>query len=227
MIIKLVSIFCLFVLFALNQAAADETTLYIGSKSDFSIRAGAGKDFPVIRSDIASGTLVKSSSFREEKAWIEVIMEDGNSGWIERKHLTTEQPASTKLKLALRQTEVLNDENDKLRRQVSSLTRERRNLSKIIASSKDELLKVSTELAQLRQLSKNTVSIENFNNELMQQKENLLAKLATLESENDRLNGKLRSRAFIQGALAVLLGVMICIMVPKLMPSSRQKSGWV
>ena len=71
------------------------------------------------------------------------------------------------------------------------------------------------------------MELDELNKELMKQKENLLAEVATLDSENVRLNDKLKDQSFIQGAFAVLLGVMICIIVPRFTPGSRRKSGWV
>ena len=97
----------------------------------------------------------------------------------------------------------------------------------MVSNSKKEYLSASEELAQLRQISKNTITIDKLNNELMKQKEDLLAKVATLDSENNRLNEKLKNQSFLHGAFAVLLGVIICIAIIKFSAGSRRKSGWV
>ena len=47
-----------------------------------------------------------------------------------------------------------------------------------------------------------------------------------LESENQRLEDKLDSGAFLDGALAVFLGVIITLVVPRLWPKRRKSSSW-
>ena len=204
-----------------------QTDFYIYPAEDFSLRTGAGYEYPIAHSSISSGTRVKIISVNDNKLWSKITTDDEKSGWIENQYISKNKPSIAELKLAQRRIEVLNDENDKLRRQVNTFKTEQKNLSLMVSNSKKEYLSTSEELAQLRQISKNTITIDELNNELMKQKENLLAKVATLDSENNRLNEKLKNQSFIQGAFAVLLGVIICITLLKFSPGSRRKSGWV
>jgi len=204
-----------------------QTDFYIYPAKDFSLRTGAGYEYPIVHSSISSGTRVKIISVDDDKLWSKVTTDDEKSGWIENQYISKNKASISELKLAQRRIEVLNDENDKLRRQVNTFKTEQKNLSLMVSSSKKEYLSVSEELAQLRQISKNTITIDKLNNELMKQKENLLAQIATLDSENNRLNEKLKNQSFIQGAFAVLLGVIICMIVLKFSPGSRRKNGWV
>ena len=208
----------------LSFAQAD---FYIYPAEDFSLRTGAGYEYPIAHSSVSSGTRVKIISVNDNKLWSKITTDDEKSGWIENQYISKNKPSIAELKLAQRRIEVLNDENDKLRRQVNTFKTEQKNLSLMVSNSKKEYLSTSEELAELRQISKNTITIDELNNELMKQKENLLAKVATLDSENNRLNEKLKNQSFIQGAFAVLLGVIICITLLKFSPGSRRKSGWV
>jgi SH3 domain protein len=47
-----------------------------------------------------------------------------------------------------------------------------------------------------------------------------------LQAENQRLLDKLKSEDFMNGALAVLLGVIIALITPRLVPKRRKNSGW-
>ena len=204
-----------------------QTDFYIYPAEDFSLRTGAGYEYPIAHSSISSGTRVKIISVNDNKLWSKITTDDEKSGWIENQYISKNKPSIAELKLAQRRIEVLNDENDKLRRQVNTFKTEQKNLSLMVSNSKKEYLSTSEELAELRQISKNTITIDELNNELMKQKENLLAKVTTMDSENNRLNEKLKNQSFIQGAFAVLLGVIICITLLKFSPGSRRKSGWV
>ena len=47
-----------------------------------------------------------------------------------------------------------------------------------------------------------------------------------LRADNQRLRDKLESEDFMNGALAVLLGVIIALVAPRLVPRRRKHSGW-
>ena len=64
------------------------------------------------------------------------------------------------------------------------------------------------------------------NRRLVEEAENLRSQLDMLEAENQRLQDKLDSEDFLNGALAVLLGVIITLVVPRLWPKRRKSSSW-
>ena len=64
------------------------------------------------------------------------------------------------------------------------------------------------------------------NRRLVVEAENLRSKVDMLEAENLRLQDKLKSEDFLDGALAVLLGVIIALVAPRLMPKRRKSSSW-
>ena len=220
-----VILFCIF--FFKPTMSSAQIDIYVSPPTNFPLRTGAGSKYPIAHSSISSGTSVEIISVNNDKLWSKIITSDERTGWIKSKYLSKSKPLKPELQLAERRIEVLNEENDKLRRQVNTFKTEQKNLSLMVSNFKKEYLSASEELAQLRQISKNTITIDKLNNELMKQKENLLAKVATLDSENNRLNEKLKNQSFIQGAFAVLLGVIICITVLKFSPGSRRKNGWV
>ncbi len=215
------------IFFSKTPLSSAQIDLYVTPPTNFSLRTGAGSEYPIAHSSISSGTSVKIVSVNDDKLWSEIITSDERKGWIKSKYLSKSKPFNAGLELAERRIEVLNEENDKLRRQVSILKTEQKNLSAMISTTKEEYLAASEELARLRQISKNIMDTDELNNELMEQKENLLAEVATLDSENSRLNEKLKNQSFIHGAFAVLLGVSICLIVLRFVPGSRRKSGWV
>ena len=91
-----------------------ETDFYIFPAEDFSLRTGAGYEYPITHSSIASGTRVKIISVNEGKLWSEITTDDEKSGWIENQFLSKTIPSIAEVKFSHRRIEVLNDENDKL-----------------------------------------------------------------------------------------------------------------
>ena len=64
------------------------------------------------------------------------------------------------------------------------------------------------------------------NRRLVEESENLRSEVEMLEAENQRLHDKLESEDFLNGALAVLLGVIIALVAPRLQPKRRKSSSW-
>ncbi len=47
-----------------------------------------------------------------------------------------------------------------------------------------------------------------------------------LEAENQRLQDNLDSEAFLNGAFAVMLWVIVALVVPRIWPTRRKSSSW-
>jgi SH3 domain protein len=89
-----------------------------------------------------------------------------------------------------------------------------------------QLGEVNDELSQLKQISGKAVQLDTDNRRLVVSSEQLRSQLDTLEAENQRLQDKVDSEDFLNGALAVLLGVIITLVVPRLWPKRRKSSSW-
>jgi SH3 domain protein len=85
---------------------------------------------------------------------------------------------------------------------------------------------VAEELAQLKQLSGNAQQLDEDNRRLVVDAEQLRSQVDMLEAEAQRMRDKVESDEFINGALAVLLGVIITLVVPRLWPKPRRSSSW-
>ncbi|MFT6287853.1 MAG: SH3 domain protein [Alcanivorax sp.] len=70
------------------------------------------------------------------------------------------------------------------------------------------------------------MQLDSDNQRLVEESENLRSEVDMLEFENQRLVDKLDSGAFLDGALAVFLGVIITLVVPRLWPKRRKSSSW-
>ncbi len=78
----------------------------------------------------------------------------------------------------------------------------------------------------MKQVSGKAVQLDIDNHRLVEETENLRSEVDMLQAENQRLLDKLESEDFMNGALAVLLGVIIALMAPRLVPKRRKNSGW-
>ena len=89
-----------------------------------------------------------------------------------------------------------------------------------------QLASITDELTQLKQISSKALQLDADNRRLVVDSEQLRSQQDMLEAENQRLHDKVDSEDFLNGALAVLLGVIITLVVPRLWPKRRKSSSW-
>jgi len=203
-----------------------QTVRYISDQQYIPVRSGAGNEYRIVHRGLPSGTRLTVTGSTEDGAWSEITTEGGTSGWLRSQYLTREPPAAQKLEAAVKRARTAEDKLAQLQSSIAALQASRGKLESALSSSDAELAGVLAELNQLKQISGKAVQLDADNRRLVEQTEHLRAELETLEAENQRLTDKLRNEDFMNGALAVLLGVIITLVVPRLVPKRRRTSNW-
>ncbi|MEH6585959.1 MAG: TIGR04211 family SH3 domain-containing protein [Halioglobus sp.] len=198
---------------------------YVSDKVFVVLHKGPGADYRWA-AKLTPGTRLRVARTAEDGKWAEVTTDRGTTGWVSTEFLSADTPAQVKLPAAEALAEKLNKQNTELNSQVTTLETEKVELLNKINSADSELGGVSQELASLKQISGKAVELDTSNRRLVEESENLRAEVDMLEAENLRLQDKLKSEDFINGALAVLMGVFITLVVPRLWPKRRKSSSW-
>jgi len=208
------------------HAAAAQDVRYVSDKQYVPLRSGAGNEYRIVHRGIPSGTRLVVSKNSSDGEWSEVTTDTGLSGWIRSQYLMSEIPARQQLTAAQRRIEQSGAESADLLSQLQSLETERDELLAIVSASDTELGQVKQELHQLKQISGKAVQLDETNRHLVEETENLHSEVEMLQAENQRLADKVNSEDFMNGALAVLLGVIIALVAPRLVPKKRKTSSW-
>ena len=211
----------LFTLSPLPVAAQD--TRYISDKIFVVLHRGPGTDYKWV-SRLTPGTRLDVIS--ADGDWTKVTTSRGTQGWVRSEYLSAVAPAQVLLPAAEQQAATLTTANRELEAQLALLTDEKTALESQLLSATGELDSVSTNFNDLKQISGNAVQLDIDNRRLVVDAENLRSRVEMLEGENQRLQDKLQSEGFLNGALAVLLGVIITLVVPRLVPKRRRQSEW-
>lgn len=209
-----------------SAAAGAQDIRYISDKQYVPLRSGASNEHRIVHRGLPSGTKLVVSSTSPDGLWSEITTQGGQKGWIRTQYLMSEVPASVRLEAATRQIEQSGDQSADLLSRLEELETERDNLEVMRTASETELAQVTQELHQLRQVSGKALQLDAANRQLVEEAENLHSEVEMLQAENQRLADKLRSEDFMNGALAVLLGVIIALVAPRLVPKRRKTSSW-
>ncbi len=209
----------------LPYSAFAQSTRYISDEVFVVLHSGPGKEYRWL-GKLNPGDSMTLKSTTDDGEWAEVTTSAGTDGWISTEFLTSQRPAQVQLPAAVARAEQLATKNRELTAQLEALRVEKSDLSSQLGNTGGELNQAEQELARLKQISGNAVQLDSDNRRLVELSENLRSEVEMLEAENQRLSDKLQSGDFINGALAVLLGVVITLVVPRLWPKRRRMSEW-
>lgn len=210
----------------LSAAGHAQDVRYVSDKQYIPLRSGAGSDYRIIHRGIPSGTRLTVARTSSDGEWAEITTQRGTTGWIRTQYLMKDMPAQNKLEAAQQQAAQATEKSAALSTELETLKAEREELVTQIDTSGSQLGNVTEELTQLKQISANAVQLDIDNRRLVEESENLRSDVEMLKAENQRLQDKLQSEDFINGALAVLLGVIITLVVPRVWPKRRKSSSW-
>lgn len=221
--LQFISLLALLTLLCTPLAAQE--TRYVSDDVFIVLHAGPGSNYRWLGRLIPGTELVEQRRSTDGN-WAEVRTRRGTLGWVQAEYLASEPPAQARLPAVVRQLEDAQRDGADLRRNLASAQAERDALRAQLDESSAALQRVSEELAQLRQVSGSAVETAEDNRRLVEETTALRMNLNTLRADNQRLQDRVRSSAFIDGALAVLLGVIIAVVVPRLWPKRRASSSW-
>lgn len=201
-------------------------TRYVGGEQSLALRGGPGEDFAIVYRGIPPGTRLSVARTSEDGLWADVTTDTGITGWVPTQNLVLEEPAPVKPPATVHIIQGAGDTSTASAVGVAAQSTEPAELLDRINSCDAEFNTVAQELHQLKQVAGNAVQLDIDNHRLVEETENLRSDVEMLRAENQRLLDRLESEDFMNGALAVLLGVIIALIAPRLVPQRRKNSGW-
>lgn len=217
-------IFLLSILFSTASLGAD--IRYVGGEQTIPLRGGAGEDYAIVFRGIPPGTRLTVARTSDDGQWADITADNGITGWIPTRNLVLEVPVPPKAPAATKTGQGVGDMSAALPPGIPAQTVDPTELLNRINACDAEFNTVAQELHQLKQVSGKAVQLDIDNHRLVEETENLRSEVEMLQAENQRLLDKLKSEDFMNGALAVLLGVIIALIAPRLVPKRRKNSGW-
>jgi len=215
---------------------------YVGGEQAIALRGGAGEDYAVVYRGIPPGTRITVARTSDDGLWADITADNGITGWIPTQNLVLQVPAPTTTTAAAKPVQGTGDTNAKLAANlaaksaaelaggtaagVAAQTADTTELLNRVNTCDAEFNAAAQELHQLKQVAGKAVQLDIDNHRLVEESENLRSEVGMLQAENQRLLERLASEDFMNGALAVLLGVVIALIAPRLVPQRRKNSGW-
>ena len=190
------------------------------------IRTGPGGDYRIVNKGLPSGTQITYFGTTEDGVWAEVETRGGTRGYLRAQYLQVEVPRAN-------QVNALENELESAQARVSELTAQLdASMDELTSSNEDmgtaarDLEATKQELAEIKRISANAIQLDRLTNELTSKLEDANAQNDLLKLENARLEDRIESREFLYGSLAVLAGIFIALVIPRLTVKRRRNDGW-
>ena len=190
------------------------------------IRTGPGGDYRIVNKGLPSGTQITYFGTTEDGVWAEVETRGGTRGYLRAQYLQVEAPRAN-------QVNALEEALEGAQARVSELTAQLdASMDELTSSNEDmgttarDLEATKQELAEIKRISANAIQLDRLTNELTSKLEDANAQNDLLKLENARLEDRIESREFLYGSLAVLAGIFIALVIPRLTVKRRRNDGW-
>ena len=190
------------------------------------VRTGPGGDYRIVNKGLPSGTQITYFGTTEDGVWAEVETRGGTRGYLRAQYLQVEAPRAN-------QVNALENELESAQARLSELTAQLdASMDELTSSNEDmgtaarDLEATKQELAEIKRISANAIQLDRLTNELTSKLEDANAQNDLLKLENARLEDRIESREFLYGSLAVLAGIFIALVIPRLTVKRRRNDGW-
>jgi len=204
--------------------SAQEDTRYVRDVLYIALREEQNTSSEIVRAGLISGTPLTLLAESDDGTYSKVETQDGEQGWVQTQWLDDQPVARDLLEQAQQRVMSLEEERSELAAKYSALQsrfdKANGSLEEVTQINNEQ----QSELAKLKNLSANAIQLDSENKRLKAERLQLENQLADVTSENNQLKTRMESNTFLNGALAVLLGVIITLIVPRLWPS--KKSEW-
>jgi SH3 domain protein len=214
----------LLLLFSTATLAQDQR--YVSGNQNVPLRGGAGEDYQLVHRGIPPGTRLIVARTSDDGLWAEITAETGETGWIPTDKLLVEMTPQPDMPVMGMTEESITDADADAIAAESMVAANAAELLDQISTCNEEFNAVAQELHRLKQVSGKAEQLDIDNRRLVEKNENLRSEVEMLQAENHRLLEKVESEDFMNGALAVLLGVIIALVAPRLVPKRRKSSSW-
>ena len=213
------------VLMAHSIGMAQETQ-YVSDKVLVPVRSGAGADYRIVNRGLPSGTALLVFAESDDGEWAEIETRGGTRGWIPSQYLQQEPPAALLINDLRVELEQARAERDRVVSQLNQSSTEVDEADETIIGLTTTIERTQAELTEIKRVSAAALDLDLMNQQLVAELESGRSSADLLRLENVRLRERIANNQMIDGALAVLLGVILAVVAPRLWPRKKRPDGW-
>jgi SH3 domain protein len=222
---KVNSIF-LFVLLLIASGAVvaqQGESAWVTDKFEITMRNGKGSRQTIVRM-LPSGTRIEVLEVDKEEGYSRVRTQGGAEGWVLNRYLLRQPPARVTMPDVQAQLARSDAQRKQLGQELRDLKKENATLKGQLGQSESSGDELQRELARITSLSSNTVQIDAENRQLKQTLAETQQALEESQAESRKLASRSNREWFVIGALVVMFGILVGLILPRI--RWKKKSSW-
>lgn len=204
-------------------SVAQESTAYVSDIFYVPLHSGKSTKHRIVHRGLKTGSALTVLKIDKEAGFTMVRTSSGKEGWIQNQFLSNQPIARTLLKDERKQRINLQEKLSSLTNNNKSITKSHGEASKQVKLLSRQNQSLTSELASIKKISSNAINLDISNRELLKKHELLKVKISELQAENARLADKSNRDWFIRGALAVAIGALLAVILPKFKPRAKNQ----
>lgn len=214
----------LFVSYSIIPVLATAEQRYVTDQFEITLRTGPSGSH-VIERMIKSGVMLAVIEQDEESGYTKVRTRGGTEGWVLSRYLMREPAARVQLKSLVRQLTDTEPQNDSVRHQLNLIKTEFDNISNRVALLKSDKEQLEKQLNEIKHTAANVLAIDAENKQLHQKFAETKSQLKKLQEQYSALSNRNEKDWFITGALVLLGGLVLGLIIPKISWQRRSRYG--
>jgi len=210
-------------IFALVWASsAFGQSAWVTDEFEITLRTGPSTS-NAIRLSLSSGARLEVLETLPEEGYTRVRTEGGTEGWVITRYLMDEPSAREQLAELTQQLTDASDEGSSLANQLNGIRAEYREAEQTIGRLEREKAELEAELAEIKRTAADVLAIDSQNKQLQEQLTNAEISVDRLNEEVQTLTGQSARTWFITGALVLVGGIVLGLLLPRLRWQRRSR----
>ena len=198
-------------------------TRYVTDELRVPLRSSPCATCTIVHKGLTPGT--ELTVINTENDWTRVTTSKGANGWVPN-HYLVDTPVAPGREAAIdAKTNTLKAENIKIKNELRELQVAYDALEAQYSLDKETLSGIEVELSTVKKISNNALTLQEQNEELIKRSHMLQSEIDVLTASRDQLQNDNTQRWFMYGGVAVFLGALLAVLVPRLRPR-RRYSEW-
>jgi len=196
---------------------------WVTDSFEVTMRNGKGNRQAIVRM-LRSGTKIELLKTDEEAGYSLVKTSSGAEGWVLNRYLLKRPPARVVMPDVETRLRTSESKRKELQGKLRTIERDRDQSKRQLNSAQSSGQGLQKELDDLRRLSASAIQLDSQNKSLRRSLAETQATVEKLQIENRRLGSRANREWFIIGALVVIVGMLIGLILPRI--RRRKKSSW-
>jgi SH3 domain protein len=197
----------------------EEKSVWVSDQFLVPLRSTPCARCTIVHRGLKSGTQLRLLEMVD--GWGHLITNRGVEGWMEEQYLVDQPIARIKVKQQQNELAALKKRNAELDKIVSELNQASKAVRGELDSSQDDQKSLATQLAEIREISSDAITLSEQNQQLVKNNHMLQRENDSLKANVDDLQKDQRNESFLYGGLTVFLGAILVILIPKLRGRKR------